>query len=103
MYLLMQIHFWVYNEKELKEKLELKEMLWEYKNIQNTTIFNEELEFKISYEEYLKLQLMRKDTKWAFDWLKIEKIYDKDWSDEKNKEHIEEINKEFWEEVIVME
>jgi hypothetical protein len=52
-------------------------------------------------DEYYKLQLMQKDTSQAFNWLKIEKIYDKDWSQEKQREHIEEINNEFWEEIIV--
>lgn len=58
---------------------------------------------KSEVKEYLELELMRKDTTWAFGWLKIEKIFDKTWSEEKQKERIEEINKEFGEEVVVVE
>ena len=46
---------------------------------------------------------MRQDISWAFEELKIEKIYDKSWSDEKKIKNIEEINKEYGEEVIVFE
>jgi hypothetical protein len=99
-YLLMQIYFWLYQEHEYKKELEENEKNWKYDKISTTPYFNEEITRDL-VEEYLKLQLMQKDTSWAFDWLKIEKIYDKDWSQEKQREHIDEINKEFGEEVIV--
>jgi hypothetical protein len=99
-YLLMQIYFWLYQEEEYKKELEENEKNWKYDKISTTPYFNEEITRDL-VEEYLKLQLMQKDTSWAFDWLKIEKIYDKDWSQEKQREHIDEINNEFWEEIIV--
>jgi hypothetical protein len=99
-YLLMQIYFWLYWEEEYKKELEENEKNWKYDKISTTPYFNEEITRDL-VEEYLKLQLMQKDTSWAFDWLKIEKIYDKDWDDDKNREHLEEINDEFGEEVIV--
>jgi hypothetical protein len=46
---------------------------------------------------------MKKDITWAFEWLEIEKIYDKNWSKEKQQKYIKQINEEFWEEVIVEE
>jgi len=36
-------------------------------------------------------------------WLEIEKIYDKDWSEEKQRKYIDKINKEFGELIIVKE
>lgn len=100
-YLLMQIYFWLYKEDELLKKGEEKEKKGYYNSVKDLNFFtwkNNEL-----FEEYLKLKLMRQDTSWAFGWLKIEKIYDKDWDEMKQKEHIDTINKEFWEEVVVME
>jgi len=73
---------------KLKNKLEEKEKKWELEK---------------NSEEYLKLKLMRKDISWAFEWIEIEKIYDKDWSEEKQRKYIDEINKEFGEEVVVEE
>ncbi len=100
-YLLMQIYFWVYQESELLKTCEEKEKNWVYewvKDLDHTAWKNNPL-----FEEYLKLKLMQKDTTGAFNWLQIEKIYDKDWAEEKQKEHIDEINKELGEEVIVWE
>ncbi len=116
-YLLMQIYFWLYREEELKKQLEEKEKNWKYEEIKkelkwrfrkerlNSDYFDFENNYlsQLKVQEYLKLELMRKDTTWAFEWLEIEKIYDKDWSEEKQKKCIDEVNKEFWEEVFVEE
>jgi hypothetical protein len=117
--LLMQIYFGVYNEKKLKDKLEEKEKNWKYDEIIKSLNWKTEEEYykirseyiekkekKPNYklvQEYLKLQLMRKETKWAFNWIEIKKIYDKNWSEEKQRKYIEEINREFGEEVIIEE
>ena len=75
---------------------------WNYSKYTNIDKeFNKKILSQPKVQEYLKLELMRKDTSWAFENLEIEKIYDKDWSKEKQKKCIEEINKEFWEEVLV--
>jgi hypothetical protein len=113
--LLMQIYFWVYQE-ELKNKLEEKDKNWEYEEIKDILKewnwkkkYKEYSEFEKDYlskpevQEYLKLELIKKDTSWAFEWLEIEKIYDKDWSEEKQRKYIDEINKEFGGEVVVEE
>jgi len=115
-FLLMQIYFWVYQEKELKNKLEEKDKNWEYEEIKEIlkdwnwkkkykeySVFEKEYLSKPEVQEYLKLELMRKDISWAFEWIEIEKIYDKDWSEEKQRKYIDEINKEFGEEVVVEE
>jgi hypothetical protein len=116
-YLLMQIYFWLYQEEELKNKLEEKDKNWEYEEIKkelkwkywkerlNSNYFEFEKEYlsKPEVQEYLKLELMRKDISWAFEWLEIEKIYDKDWSEEKQRKYIDKINKEFGKEVVVEE
>lgn len=117
-YLLIQIYFWLFQEHEYLKVLDENEVIWKYDELKYYIVFNNWLnenpwksyqDYKKWFfqrkevEEYLKLQLMRKDTSGAFDWLKIEKIYDIDWSDEKNIEYIDKINKEFWEEIIVME
>jgi len=115
-FLLMQIYFWVFKKPILKEKYEKYEKEWKYNELKK--LFNVEyrIEKWIKWSdfqnmlskiqeapEYFKLQLMRKNITWAFPDVKIEKIYDKDWSEEKQREHINEINKEFGEEVIVEE
>ena len=122
-YLLMQLYYWLYQEEELFKQLKSNEKAWKYdevKNILNNYTIDwwefynwwklvlDELKNWLKYdenllEEYLKLELMRKDTLWAFDWLKIEKIYDKDWDKEKQLEVVDKVNKEFWEEVIIYE
>jgi len=59
--------------------------------------------YKKKLEEYLKLELMRKPTNWAFPKLKIKKIYDKSWNEEEQKKVVEKINKELGKEVVVLE
>jgi len=102
-YLLMQIYLGLYKEDTLKEQLEENEKKWKYDEVKEKWFYEDtwiDIEIII---EYLKLELMRKDTSWAFEWLEIEKIYDKDWSEEKQRKYIDEINKEFGEDVIVKE
>ncbi len=59
--------------------------------------------YKDKWEEYLKLQLIRKDTTWVFPELKIRKIYDANWSEEEQRRVIEKINKELGKEVVILE
>ncbi len=129
-YLLMLIYFWLYEEEEYKKELEKKDADGYYDDIKNYMNSWEEWvrdkqkeedkkwffqkKRKYSYkdyekefiplgevQEYSKLCLMRQDISWAFDWLEIEKIFDKSWSNERQKKQIDMINKEFWEEVII--
>jgi hypothetical protein len=113
-HLLMQIYFWVYEEEEYKKELERNEREWKFeeikewlknwsKNYKEYRDFEKEYLSKSEVKEYLKLELMKKDTTWAFEWLEIEKIYDKNWSEEKQQKYIKQINEEFWKEVIVEE
>ena len=122
-YLLMQLHYWIYQEEELFKQLKSNEKAWKYdevKNILNNYTIDwwefynwwklvlDELKNWLKYdenllEEYLKLELMRKDISWAFDWIKIEKVFDKDWDEEKQLEVVDKINKDFWEEVLIYE
>ncbi len=131
-YLLMQIYFWLYEEEEYKKELEKKDADGYYDDIKNYMNSWEEWvrdkqkdedkkwffqkKRKYSYkdyekefiplgevQEYSKLCLMRQDISWAFDWLEIEKIFDKSWCRERQKKQIDMINKEFWEEVIIEE
>ncbi len=113
--LLMKIYYGVYDDKEKIKILEEKERTGEYENIKKYV--NDDMMNKIFYEkkielteeerkkleEYLKLELSRKDTEWAFEGLKIKKIYDKDWSEDRQRELVEEINKELWKEVLKLE
>ncbi len=113
--LLMQIYFWVYDDEKLKKELEDKEKKWEYDYIKkyvndemiNKIFFEKEKklteEEKRKMEDYLKLQLLRKPTEWEFPELNIKKIYDKNWDEEEQRKVVEEINKELWEEVVIIE
>jgi len=113
--LLMQIYFGVYDDKKIREELEEKERRWEYKEIKKyindemitKIFFNKEKELteeeKRKMEEYLKLQLLKKPTDWAFPELNIKKIYDRNWDEEEQKKVVEKINKELGEEVVVLE
>ncbi len=118
-YLLMEIYFWLYIEEEPKKQLEEKEKNWEYEEIKKILTndgwmniykgidwyrnFVKDYLSQPKVQEYLKLELMRKETTWVFEGLKIEKIYDKNCSEEKQKKCIDEVNREFWEEVLVEE
>ena len=122
-YFVMQLHYWIYQEEELFKQLKSNEKAWKYdevKNILNNYTIDwwefynwwklvlDELKNWLKYdenllEEYLKLELMRKDISWAFDWIKIEKVFDKDWDEEKQLEVVDKINKDFWEEVLIYE
>ncbi len=113
--LLMQIYWWVYDDEKLRRELEEKERRWEYEKIKrylnNEKMYKmfERKEEKIPeedrklLEEYLKLELMRKPTDWAFPELKIKKIYDKAWSEEEQRRVVEEINKELGKEIVVLD
>lgn len=119
-YLLMQIYYGLYEDEDYLKELEKneqkgkynkeKEILSKYydenQKIVDWNLFyefdRENVDFDL-LEEYLKLKLMQQDISWTFGWIKIEKIYDKDWDETRQKSHIEAINKEFWEEVIIME
>ncbi len=122
--LLMQIYYGVYDDERLKRELEEKEKKWEYKEmLEEVKRLEEEKQggnncedenykrkcesfykkYKDKWEEYLKLQLMRKDTTWAFPELKIRKIYDANWSEEEQRRVIEKINKELGKEVVILE
>jgi len=65
--------------------------------------FNKIILSKSEVQDYLKLQLLRKPTKWAFPELKIKKIYDKNWDEEEQKKIVEKVNEELGEEVVVLE
>ncbi len=112
--LLMQIYFWVYDDEKIKKELEEKEKKWEYEEIKKyinredmSKIFKKEIELteeeRNKMEDYLKLQLIRKPTEWAFPELNIRKIYDKNWDEEEQRKVVEKINKELGEEVVVLE
>lgn len=91
----------IYNDNVIKRN----DQTWNYSN-KLLDMYNEFIRNNLYLDivqEYLKLKLMQQDISWAFGWLKIEKIYDKDWDEMRQKEHIDAINKEFWEEVVVME
>ena len=112
--LLMQIYYGVYDDEILRKKLEEKERRWEYEEIKKLLnrkdmwriiewekeIWEEE---KKKLEEYLKLELMRKPTEWAFPELKIKKIYDSNWDEEEQKSVVDKINEELWKEVVLLE
>ena len=59
--------------------------------------------YKKKWEEYLKLQLLRKPTDRVFPELKIRKIYDRNWDKEEQRKVVEKINKELGKEVVVLE
>ena len=113
--LLMQIYFGVYDDKKIREELEEKERRWEYEDIKKyindemitKIFFNKEKELteeeKRKMEEYLKLQLLKKSTDWAFPELNIKKIYDRNWDEEEQKKVVDNINEELGEEVVVLE
>ncbi len=65
--------------------------------------FNKILSSNLKMEDYLKLQLIKKPTEWAFPELNIRKINDKNWDEEEQRKVVEKINKELWEEVVVLE
>ena len=111
--LLMQIYYGVYDDEKLKKELEEKEKKWEFDKVKDIVKNNTKWwiydsvgkltkEEKQLLEEYLKLELMRKPTDWAFPELNIRKIYDKNWDEEEQKKVIEEINKEIGKEVVVL-
>jgi len=97
-YFLLQLYFWLYKETELYNKWLEKEKNWEYDDIVENTDkwINNEIEDD-RFEEYYKLQIMKQDVSWAFNDLKVEKIFDNDWTDEKQLAEAEKINREFWE------
>jgi len=113
--LLMQIYYGVYDDEKLKKELEEKEKRWEFEEIKkyindekmNEIFFTKKLklqeEEKELLEDYLKLELIRKPTDWAFPELNIKKIYDKNWDEEEQKKVVEKINKELGKEVVVLE
>ncbi len=73
----------------------------------NKIFFKKEIELteeeRNKMEDYLKLQLIKKPTEWAFPELNIRKIYDKNWDEKEQRKVVEEINRELWEEVVVLE
>ena len=105
--LLMQIYYGVYEEEKLRKELEEKEKKWEYEELRDRIkrwriyeeweMYNkvvkeykklEEEYWENKLKEYLKLELMRKNTEWAF---KIRLEDYKDIIEElKKKEEIEE-------------
>jgi len=112
--LLMQIYYGVYDDEKLKKELEEKEKTWEFEKVKEIVKNNtkrwiydsiEKLtkEEKKQLEDYLKLELIRKPTDWAFPELNIKKIYDKNWDKEEQKKIVEKINKELGKEVVVLE
>ncbi len=101
------------NEVEKIDKKKKKRKIWDkfyeerYKGLEKckpeNLLTKEEFKEYRNYIEYLKLQLLRKPTNWAFSELDIKKIYDKNWDEEEQRKDVEEINKELWEEVVIIE
>jgi len=108
---------WWELEKKRKEALEKYELIkkekWLIEALKYSDKFHKEYykpkkeeflnKYKEKWEDYLKLQLLRKPTKWAFQELNIKKIYDKNWDEEEQKKVVEKINEELGEDVVILE
>lgn len=102
--LLMKIYFWLYDDEYLKNELEEKEKSWIYDKYKNLKYDDfKDIEESEELLEFIKLKIIRRDTSNAFPELKIEKIYDEKWNDDQKMKYIDEIKKEFWDDVIVEE
>ena len=95
--------FYEINKKRLDEINKKRKKEDKYGILYIEDLFTKEILIRKDVQEYCKLKLMQKNIFWAFIELKLEKIYDKNWSEEKQKKSIEEINKEYGEKVIVFE
>jgi len=90
-----------YNEK-LAEEMRKKQSRFYSRYTSIDKEFNKIISSKPEVQEYLKLQLLRKHTEWAFPELNIKKIYDKNWDEEEQKKVVEKINKELCDEVVIL-
>jgi len=120
-YMLMQIFFWVYQKEEYYHELLENEKNWKYSEIENIQWKNRGKYDEKRLEEFFILQLMKKDISGAFgpiyekdenwentekilfEWIKVQKIFDKNWSEEKQQKSAKEINELFGDEIVITE
>jgi hypothetical protein len=120
-YMLMQIFFWVYQKEEYYHELLENKKNWKYSEIANIQWKNRGKYHEKLLEEFFILQLMKKDISGAFgpiyekdknwentekilfEWIKVQKIFDKNWSEEKQQKSAKEINELFGDEILITE
>lgn len=99
--LLLQIYYWIYDDKKCKSNLEENFKAWKY----NHLIWKEYDSDDRSEElrEYLSYKLLQYKPSDDFKGIRIYKMFDKKWSEEEILSNIEKINKDYWKEIVTWE